>query len=222
VTAGPAGFESATPTGAALLTTLVDGWGDLPAMTVRRTAVGAGGHDPDDHPNVTRLVLGDAVTADTEALLVECNVDDLDPRLWPHVLQRLLEAGAQDAWLTPVLMKKGRPAHTVAVLTTEASAAVVRAVLFAETTTLGLRETPLRKHALARSFSEVTVDGHVIRVKNAWYDGDLVTSQPEWEDVAAAARALGRPAREVLARAQTSAKKPSAPTPPASGTPMTS
>ena len=230
VTTGPAEFESTTPTGAALLAALADDWGDLPPMTVRRTAVGAGGRDPEGHPNVTRLVLGEPTAEAESGLLLECNVDDLDPRLWPHVLQALLDAGAQDAWLTPVLMKKGRPAHTLAVLTTTAQAPVVRAVVFTETTTLGLRETPVRKHALDRSFTEVSVGGERIRVKNAWYDGDLVTSQPEWEDVAAAARALGRPAKDVLreaqaqaqASAQTSPKKPSAPTPPASGTPTTS
>lgn len=226
VAAGPAAFESTTPTGAALLATLVTHWGPLPAMTARTTGVGAGGRDPDDHPNVTRLVLGEAGgptgTLTTAALVLEANVDDLDPRLWPHVLQQLLDAGAQDAWLTPVLMKKGRPAHTLSVLVTQGSAPAVRAVVFAETTTLGLRETPVVKHALARAVSEVTVEGQVIRVKHGWYDGRLVTSQPEWEDVAAAARALGRPAREVLAQAQTSEKNPSAPAPPASGTPTTS
>jgi hypothetical protein len=227
VTAGPAAFESATPTGAALLATLVTTWGELPPLTVTRTATGAGGKDPEGHPNVTRLVLGETHGAPTDGLVLACNVDDLDPRLWPHVLQALLDAGAQDAWLTPILMKKGRPAHTLSVLTTHALAPVVRRVVFEQTTTLGLRETPVRKHALDRTFGEVTVDGQLIRVKHGWYDGRLVTSQPEWDDVAAAARTLGRPAADVLRAAQTSVgqtseKKPSAPTPPASGTPTTS
>lgn len=222
VTAGPAAFESATPTGAALLAALVTDWGSLPAMTVTRTATGAGGKDPAGHPNVVRLVLGEPAAHTDEALILECNVDDLDPRLWPHVLQALLDAGAQDAWLTPILMKKGRPAHTLSVLTTQALAPVARRVVFEQTSTLGLRETPVRKHALERTVTEVDVDGRRVRVKHGWYDGRLVTSQPEWEDVVAAARALGRPAKDVLREAQTSEKNPSAPTPPASGTPTTS
>ena len=115
VQAGPAPYESTTPTGAALLATLVDGWGGLPAMAPHRTGQGAGSKDPAEAANVVRLVLGhtDGSTDETgSALLLEANVDDLDPRLWPHVLQQLLEAGASDAWLVPILMKKGRPAAT--------------------------------------------------------------------------------------------------------------
>jgi hypothetical protein len=221
-TSGPASFESATPTGAALLATLVDDYAGLPAMTLGRTGAGAGGKDPAGHPNLTRLVLGEPFAGSVEGLLLETNVDDLDPRLWPYVLQRLLSGGAQDAWLTPILMKKGRPAHTLHVLTDAATAPALREVIVTETTTLGVRETPLRKHALDRTTTEATVDGHVIRLKHGWYDGRLVTTQPEWEDVAAVAAATGRAARDVLREAQTSAKNPSAPTPPASGTPTTS
>jgi len=224
VQAGPSPFESTTPTGAALLATLVDDWGPLPAMAPHRVGHGAGGKDPAEVANVLRLVLGHADLASPTALLLETNVDDLDPRLWPYVLSQLLDAGASDAWLTPILMKKGRPAHTLSVLVPQDQAAAVRRVVLTETTTIGLRETTVTKHALARETTTVEVGGHTIRVKTSWYDGKPVTSTPEWEDVAAAARALGRPAKDVLrdAEAQTSLKKPSAPAPPASGTPTTS
>jgi uncharacterized protein (DUF111 family) len=222
VQAGPAPFESTTPTGAALLAALVDGWGPLPAMQLGRTGAGAGSRDSAEVCNALRLVLGTAVPTTTTEHLLEANVDDLDPRLWPTVLEHLLAAGAVDAWLTPILMKKGRPAHTLSALVPEAALAAVRAVVFRQTTSIGLRETPLVKHALARTFTTVDVSGQPVAVKHAWYDGELVTSTPEWDDVARAAEQLGLPVQEVLLRAQTSAKNASAPTPPASGTPTQS
>ena len=222
VQAGPAPFESTTPTGAALLATLVDEWGPLPALQPQATGSGAGSRDPQELANVLRLVVGRPVASSGTAVLLETNVDDLDPRVWPGVLQHLLEAGASDAWLTPVLMKKGRPAHTLSVLAVTASLPAVRAVVFRETTTLGLRETAVAKHELARSVTSVDVAGQQVRVKHGWYDGQLATSTPEWEDVVAAAEALGWPAQQVLQAAQTSAKNASAPSPPASGTPTQS
>ena len=222
VQAGPGPFETATPTGAALLATLVDEWGPLPAMRLARTGVGAGTREAPDSANVVRLVLGAPTEPTPVEHLLETNVDDLDPRLWPGVLQHLLDAGASDAWLTPILMKKGRPAHTLSVLAPATVLSAVRGVVFRETTTLGLRESVVAKQALQRTFTTVDVDGQEVVVKHAWYDGQLVTSTPEWEDVARAAEALGRPAQQVLQAAQTSAKNASAPSPPASGTPTQS
>jgi uncharacterized protein (TIGR00299 family) protein len=222
VQAGPAPFESTTPTGAALLATLVDGWGPLPGLHPETTGSGAGSRDPGEVANVLRLVIGHPFGTAGAAVLLETNVDDLDPRLWPGVLQHLLEAGASDAWLTPILMTKGRPAHTLSVLAPAGSLPAVRAVVFRETTTLGLRETDVSKHELTRSFTSVDVAGQPVRLKHGWYDGQLVTSTPEWEDVARAAEVLGWPAQQVLDAAQTSAKKASAPSPPASGTPTQS
>ena len=204
VTAGPSPHEATTPTGAALLAALVTDWGPLPPMSVQRVGYGAGGRDPTEVANVLRLVLGEPVGAPGPALaavLLEANVDDLDPRLWPAVLAALLAAGASDAWLTPILMKKGRPAHTLSVLCTPALAADLRAVVFRETSTIGLREQTVDKHALHRTESSVHVDGHPVRIKTAWLAGVPVNVNPEWEDVAQAAAALQRPARSVLADA---------------------
>jgi uncharacterized protein (DUF111 family) len=117
VQAGPVAREMTTPTGAALLVASVDGFGPLPPMSLQAQWIWRGGRDPVEVANVLRLVLGEpAPQAATTALLLSTNVDDLDPRLWPGVLQSLLSAGAHDAWLTPILMKKGRPAHTLSVL----------------------------------------------------------------------------------------------------------
>jgi pyridinium-3,5-bisthiocarboxylic acid mononucleotide nickel chelatase len=203
---GPDDVELATPTGVALATTLADGYGPMPAMRPERTGVGAGGRDPAHRPNAVRLVVGEAPATGggrpEDLLLLEANVDDLDPRLWPGVLDAVLAAGARDAWLTPVLMKKGRPAHVVAALADAGAAPAVRDVLFAETTTLGVRETPAARHTLARTFATVHVDGRPIAVKlGLAADGRVVNAMPEWEDVARAAAALQLPAKQVLARA---------------------
>jgi uncharacterized protein (TIGR00299 family) protein len=200
--AGPVPHETCTPTGAALLTTLATAWGPQPLMATAAVGVGAGGRDPEGHANVLRLLVGAPAASVAEELVLEANVDDLDPRLWPAVLDALLAAGAADAWLTPILMKKGRPAHTLHVLVVPGRAAAVREVVFRETTSIGLREHPVAKHALDRSTVEVAVDGHPVAVKVARLEGRVVNAQPEWEDVARVAAALGRPVGDVLADAR--------------------
>jgi len=205
VVAGPVPAETCTPTGAALLAAHVQEWTTLPAMRVRRVGSGAGGRDPVEHPNVVRLVLGDPVEEPPAAgLLLETNVDDLDPRLWPGVLAELLAAGASDAWLTPILMKKGRPAHTLSVLCRPAVRSAVTDVVVATTSTIGLRVQPVQKVALDREQGSVPVLGGTVGVKVARSAGRVVNVSVEFEDVAALARELRLPVKEVL-RAATAA-----------------
>jgi uncharacterized protein (TIGR00299 family) protein len=206
VRAGAVPHEMTTPTGAALLAGVVTGWGELPPMRVLRTGTGAGGRDPAEAANVLRLVIGEPVEATGSSLLIETNVDDLDPRLWPAVLQRLLDIGARDAWLTPILMKKGRPAHTLSVLCNEGIVDQVERVVFAETSTIGVRVQRVDKHALQRSECKVDVDGQPVRVKLASHDGVVVNANPEYDDVVAAAEALGRPVKDVLTQAAAAAQ----------------
>lgn len=209
---GPTGAPAAelcTPTGAALLTGLATGWGPQPAMTVDRIGVGAGGRDPAGHANVLRLFVGTTVAPDatTGTLVMEANVDDLDPRVWPQVITALLDAGASDAWLTPILMKKGRPAHTLSVLVGAERADDVRATVFRHTSTIGVRETRVDKHALDRETDAVDVGGQQISVKLARRDGALVNAMPEFDDVVRAAAALGRPVNDVLADAMAASRR---------------
>ncbi|TFV64835.1 UNVERIFIED_ORG: nickel pincer cofactor biosynthesis protein LarC [Bacillus sp. AZ43] len=205
VAAGAVPAEMCTPTGAALVASLVDEWTALPPMRVSRVGTGAGGRDPAELPNVVRLVLGEpAEPQPAGPVVLETNVDDLDPRLWPGVLEALFAAGASDAWLTPILMKKGRAAHTLSVLCRPGAVADVQAAVFATTTSIGLRVVPVGKVALERVQSSVEVLGGTVGVKVAVHAGRVVNVSVEYEDVAALARELGLPVKEVL-RAATAA-----------------
>jgi uncharacterized protein (TIGR00299 family) protein len=209
VVAGAVPAEMCTPTGAALVAARVGEWTTLPPMRVARVGVGAGGRDPVELPNVVRLVLGEPAEARTPwagggPMVLEANVDDLDPRLWPGVLDTLFAAGASDAWLTPILMKKGRPAHTLSVLCRPETVADVQTAVFAATSTIGMRVVPVGKVALERAHSSVEVLGGRVGVKVAVTGGRVVNVSVEYEDVAALARELGLPVKEVL-RAATAA-----------------
>ncbi|HEY3262656.1 MAG TPA: nickel pincer cofactor biosynthesis protein LarC [Pseudonocardiaceae bacterium] len=207
---GPAPYEMCTPTGAALLAATCQSWGGLPPMRAIAHGFGAGERDPEEVPNALRVVIGEPNEAPTDAdgptaVLLEANVDDLDPRLWPPILSRLMAAGAHDAWLTPILMKKGRPAHTLSVLLPPEVARAGCRIIFTETSTIGLRETRVDRRVLGRHVRRVVVDGHEVRVKIALLDGAVVNAQPEYEDVVSAAERSGRPVKAVLAAANAAA-----------------
>ena len=203
----PAGIEgeTVTPTGAALVTTLAAHFGPMPAMTVERLGVGAGSADRPGLPNVLRAFVGTAVdpaaAAESEHVVVECNVDDLDPRVLPVVLDRLLESGALDAFVTPIVMKKGRPGHLITALAPAAARDGVVAVLLAETTSLGCRSHPVAKHHLARRMATVATPWGEVPVKLALAGDRVLRRVPEFEPCAALARAAGVPVRDVLAAA---------------------
>ena len=205
VLAGGAG-ELATPTGVALLTALGAASGPMPALRLRATGTGAGTRDRTDRANVVRVVLGTAGTDDptpeTVALL-ETNVDDLDPRVWPEVLAALMDAGALDAWLTPILMKKGRPAHLLSVLADRDRGADLTRLMTAQTSTLGVRRTQVDRDVLDRAWQPVDVLGGSVRVKVGHRGGEVVQAMPEFADVVELARQAGRPVLDVLSAAQT-------------------
>ncbi|MEV5828717.1 nickel pincer cofactor biosynthesis protein LarC [Spirillospora sp. NPDC052242] len=196
--------ELATPTGMALLAVLAREERGLPPMRLEATGVGAGSRDTPGRPNVVRVLLGAAGErpvdggSAAEAVVLEANVDDLDPRVWPGVLAALLEAGASDAWLVPVLMKKGRPAHTLCVLGPPGRADGLRTAMFRLTSTLGVRERTVRKTMLRRGWARVDVLGARLPVKVGHRDGRIVQAAPEFEDAARLAAARGVPVRAVL------------------------
>ena len=200
--------ELATPTGVALLRGLAASAGPQPMMTTEALGVGAGTKDTPGRPNVVRVLVGrphgdglppDAHATPTAALQLEANVDDLDPRLWPRVIEELLETGALDAWLVPISMKHGRPAVTVHALVREGSEDAAATLLMDRTGTLGVRRHRVERVIRTREFTEVEVRGHRIAVKIARdQDGAVVRREPEFRDVAAAARALRISERTML------------------------
>lgn len=210
VTATQGSGELCTPTGAALLRCLADGWGPLPPMSISATGTGAGKRDPADRPNITRVVIGDRSPATNwrveELTVLEATVDDLDPRLWPEVLAAVHGAGANDAWLTAVAMRHGRPGFVITVLTAPATLEAVLRALVSCTTTLGVRTYPVARRSLPRDVVTVDIEGQWVQVKRGLLDGMPVTLQPEYSDARAAARALGLPTAEVIDRAREAAR----------------
>ena len=202
-------IELVTPTGAAILAALVEGFGELPNMRVEHDGYGAGSARL-DFPNVVRVVVGEAErdtvspadeTPPGTELVLETNVDDLNPELYSYVLERLFAAGAQDAWLTPIVMKKGRPAVTISVLVSPSRQEAVRQVLFREAGTLGIRASTVDKQTLERDWVEVTTQHGSVRVKIGRLEGNAVTVAPEFEDCVKVAREAGVPARDVYEEA---------------------
>ena len=218
--------ELVTPTGAALVTALADGaFGPLPPMVLERVGHGAGARELPDRPNVVRALVGAATTAAPNggdrrpAVLVECTLDDLSGELVADGAAACLDAGALDAWVAPVQMRKGRPGVVLtAVARPEHEAAVAEAML-RHTSTLGVRIAPVRRWELDREWHTVSLDGERVAVKVGRLRGELVNLAPEHDDVAWAAAALGRPAKTVWAQAWAAAQDELGPRPGAPGAP---
>lgn len=206
----PEAGELTTPTGMALIRVLCRKVGSLPPMSLEAIGDGAGSRVRQDRPGVTRVILGNALPSSLpdetpfEVREISANVDDLDPRLWPAVLDRLLDAGAVDAWLTPIIMKKGRPAHTVHALASRADVTGVVEAVVSHTSTIGVRIAhPSHRRVLERLWLPLDVDGHQVRIK---VSGDgagerIQQATAEFADVQALAQALRVPERVALARA---------------------
>jgi pyridinium-3,5-bisthiocarboxylic acid mononucleotide nickel chelatase len=223
--------ELVTPTGAALLAASATGWGPLPAMRITGSGFGAGEREIEGRPNAVQVVIGaptpspthrppgaasgfpsDITTASSDypmltrpgqaVVLLEANLDDATGEVLAHTIQALLDTGAHDAWVTPLVMKKGRPAHMVSALADPSLAEPVASVLARETGTLGLRGITLERWPLARQPDVVDVDGVQVRVK-------LSTGRikVEHDDAVRAARELHRPLREVLSQAEEAARR---------------
>ena len=211
--------EMVTPTGALLVSGYATAFGPLPRMSVRSVGYGAGSRDFADAPNVLRVVLGDAVAAPlappepsaegqrhgggtlTRVAVIEAEIDDMTPQLFGVVMDVLLAAGALDVYYTPVQMKKNRPGTLLTVIAPTAARASLTRLIFRETTTIGVRYRESEREVLDRE--TVVVDTLVgpIRLKVARHEGDIMNVSPEFDDCVRAARAAGRPVKEVQALA---------------------
>jgi uncharacterized protein (TIGR00299 family) protein len=196
---GPA-MELTTPTGAALATTLSASFGPVPAMSVTSIGYGAGDRDFKEHANVLRIMLGERTTA-TEATLVsvlEANIDDSSPQVLGYALERLLEAGALDASFSPIQMKKNRPGSLLRVIARPEDQERLAAIVFAETSTLGLRIYAAERRVEERRIVQVETPYGKVRVKVSGHG----VYAPEYEDCRAIALSTAVPLREILAAAQ--------------------
>ena len=195
-------LELTTPTGAALVATLCSSFGPLPDMTITASGFGGGAGEMDDLPNCTQVVIGRRAEHATvgrgqPALVLETNLDDVTGEQLGYAVAAALDAGALDAWVSPVTMKKGRPGHVLHVLTDATLAAPLRGEIERVTGTMGVRATVVERWPVARATDQVMVDGVAVRMK--------VTSgraKPEFDDVAAVAAKTGASLHEVSSRAE--------------------
>lgn len=177
--------ELVTPTGAAIVKTLARRFGSFPEMKIERSGYGAGSRDFSAFPNVARLVIGETVAAkDTSEMItvLEANLDDLNPQVFGYVMDRLLEQGALDVFGMPVQMKKNRPGTVMTVLCKPEDEHTLTDILFAETTTLGVRRREQVRHTLARRWEQVPTPWGEVRIKIASRNGTVINYAPEYED----------------------------------------
>ena len=201
---GGVNFEATTPTGAAILATIGERIPSDLRYSVASTGYGIGHKENPSLPNMVRVYLAETDDKNAtahNAILVECNVDDMNPELVDYITGRLLGCGIPDVCFIPVVMKKTRPAFIIRVICEESHLPMVREILFTESTTLGLRVIPFMKETLQREFVDITTKYGTITVKKSWFDGRLVTVKPEADQCAAIAASLGIPMKEVIREA---------------------
>jgi pyridinium-3,5-bisthiocarboxylic acid mononucleotide nickel chelatase len=200
--------ETVTPTGAALLTAVANDYGGIPAMTLHAVGYGAGRKDF-AIPNVLRVLLGEAAGPDSglQALAVlETNIDDLNPETYDYVMGRLFAAGALDVFLSPIQMKKNRPATLLSVICWPNASSALSDILFAETSTLGIRRYDVMRQALPRASRTVETQYGPVRVKVAAWGDDRLKAAPEYDDCRKLAEACSVPLRDIYRAAVNAAE----------------
>ena len=193
-------IEMVTPTGAALLTSLAESFGPIPAMTLISTGYGAGTKDL-PIPNLIRLLLGSQQTDANHIIetlvMLETNIDDLNPEFYDHILARLFDAGALDVWLSSIQMKKNRPGTLLVVLCTPKDEAVLTSLMFTETTTLGIRKRTVERQSLSRTIETIETPYGTVRVKIAQINEGSKKISPEYDDCRRIAQRKGVPIIDV-------------------------
>ncbi|MBI2657396.1 nickel pincer cofactor biosynthesis protein LarC [Candidatus Woesearchaeota archaeon] len=189
--------ELVTPTGAAIITTIADKFGEMPAMEVEKIGYGAGTKDL-EQPNVLRIFLGEMENKGDETInVIETNIDNMNPEIYPYVVDKLMENGALDAYLTSIIMKKGRPAVKLTVLADIKNTDKLCNIIFDETTTLGLRIYPAQRKKLEREIKEIITKYGKIKVKISKLNGKIQNVISEYEDCAKIAKKYKIPLKKV-------------------------
>ena len=193
-------FELTTPTGAVILSALGSTFGLMPQMKISRTAYGAGDKEIPEQPNVLRLMIGEPTAAYEEdsSIVIETNIDDMNPQVYDYLIEKLMKQGAQDAYLTPIIMKKGRPAILLSVLTDNAKTDVLLDTIFRETTSIGVRIQETGRKKLTREIKEVDTTYGKVRIKISKRGDEILTATPEYEDCRRIAEERKIPLKQVM------------------------
>ncbi len=209
--AGPEQIELLTPTAAAILTTLTEQFGPLPAMEIEIIGCGAGTFESEKFPNILRLIIGQAVDVDLQTTdsicLLETNIDDVNAELIGSVTDKLLDAGALDVFTTSIYMKQNRPAVKLSVICKVADTARAEQIIFEQGLTFGIRKQVLQRSKLAREFVTVETEFGPIKIKIGSLEGKVVNVKPEFSDCTAAAKKHNVPVKSVLSAAMAAYKK---------------
>ncbi len=200
--------ELLTPTGAALITQLASAFGPMPMMNISAIGCGSGTREFPDRPNVLRVFIGEETVESKcheTVSIIETNLDDMNPEFFPPLIAAMLANGARDAFLTPILGKKGRPGYLITVLTDDAKVGNLTELLLRETTTLGVRIRHEQRTCLARDWRSVNTPWGPVRVKLGLRNGQLVKAVPEFEDCRQLAEKAACPLIAVYQAAQAAA-----------------
>lgn len=192
--------ELTTPTGAAIITTIASSFQSLPQIGLSAVGYGAGGWDLKEKANILRVLIGEEVDTYSmdEVFVVETNIDDLNPQIYEYLIDKLLQAGVLDVYITPAIMKKSRPAHLLSVVTKRETVDNVKKLIFSETTTLGVRINRMTRSILTREIKEVELPYGTVRVKIASDQNGVRSISPEYEDCKKIAMETGMPLRDVM------------------------
>ena len=200
---GPQCSEMVTPTGALLITAYATEYGPVPPMRVKTIGYGAGARDFHDTPNILRVLVGesDATAPSHSVVVIEAEIDDMNPQIFGVVMDQLLSEGALDVFYTPIQMKKNRPGTLMSIIAPPSARERLTAMIFRETTTIGVRYREMTRECLDRETVTVTTPFGPVRFKIARRNGEILNAAPEFDDCVRLAIASGRPVKEIQAAA---------------------
>ncbi len=197
---GGVDFEATTPTGAAILATLGTNFNSDYPIKIEKTAYGVGQKEHPDVPNLLRVFLGEAISESEsghDALLLQCNIDDMNPEFFEYISERLFKAGVSDVFLSNIIMKKSRPGIVINIICEKELAETVKTIIFTESTSLGVRTFPFRKDTLVRKFETLNTIYGEVSVKRSYYKGEEVSCKPEYDECKRIATEKGIPVKEI-------------------------